>query len=142
MSVRAIKAGATDFLTKPVEAGALVAAVRCAIEQQRRLRRRWPTPPSFASGSQASLHASATCSRAGGGKLNKQIAADLGMVEQTESSSTGPRIHGAEGRPKDRRGADATIAGRSGLAGRRPGSAAAPRAAAASAGKRAERPPA
>src|SRR5512140_2955007 len=32
MSVRAIKAGATDFLTKPVDAGALVAAVRAALQ--------------------------------------------------------------------------------------------------------------
>ena len=33
MSVRAIKAGAADFLTKPLQAQALVAAVRAAIEQ-------------------------------------------------------------------------------------------------------------
>src|SRR5512137_2262083 len=32
MSVRAIKAGATDFLTKPVDAAALVAAVRVALQ--------------------------------------------------------------------------------------------------------------
>ena len=33
MSVQAIKAGATDFLTKPVQAQALVAAVRSALHQ-------------------------------------------------------------------------------------------------------------
>ena len=32
MSVRAIKAGATDFLTKPVDAAALVQAVRAALQ--------------------------------------------------------------------------------------------------------------
>src|SRR4029079_11427227 len=39
MSVRAIQAGATDFLTKPVGAAALVAAVRDAIEQHAAARR-------------------------------------------------------------------------------------------------------
>ena len=34
MSVRAIKAGAADFLTKPVAGDALNAAIRGAIEQQ------------------------------------------------------------------------------------------------------------
>src|SRR5262249_46535837 len=34
MSVKAIKAGATDFLTKPVQARALVEAVRSAMEQE------------------------------------------------------------------------------------------------------------
>ena len=49
-----------------------------------RRARRWPTPRSFGNGSQASRRASATCSAAlAAGKLNKQIAADLGVVEQT-----------------------------------------------------------
>src|SRR5512141_2292715 len=38
-SVRAIKAGATDFLTKPVEAQTLVAAVRNALDQDAAARR-------------------------------------------------------------------------------------------------------
>ena len=84
MSVRAIKAGATDFLTKPVEAAALVAAVRAAIEQHAAARQ--------AAADVADLRqrlASLTPRERdvlGGltaGKLNKQIAADLGVVEQT-----------------------------------------------------------
>ena len=39
MSVRAIKAGATDFLTKPVDAAALVQAVRTALQTGRSTRR-------------------------------------------------------------------------------------------------------
>lgn len=83
-SVRAMKVGALDFLTKPVDADALVSAVRRGIardEAQRRvaeedhaLRRRLDalTPrereilPYLVSG-----------------KLNKQIAGDLGVVEKT-----------------------------------------------------------
>ena len=84
MSVRAIKAGATDFLTKPIDARTLVAAVRAAIEQHaaRRtavaesadLRQRLA---SLTPRERDVLAALAT------GKLNKQIAADLGVVEQT-----------------------------------------------------------
>jgi len=40
MSVRAIKAGATDFLTKPVDAAALVSAVRVALQVAGRRSRR------------------------------------------------------------------------------------------------------
>ena len=84
MSVRAIKAGATDFLTKPVEVKALVAAVRAAIEQHvatrqatadaADLRQRLATLTPRERDVLAGLAA---------GKLNKQIAADLGVVEQT-----------------------------------------------------------
>ena len=84
MSVRALKAGASDFLTKPVQVQALVASLRSAIEQgasarklraevanlQRRLASLTPREREV-------FAALAT------GKLNKQIAADLGVVEQT-----------------------------------------------------------
>ena len=84
MSVKAIKAGATDFLTKPVQAGALVAAVRSAIEQHRaertaradaaKLRDRLASLTPREREVLAALVA---------GRLNKQIASDLGVVEQT-----------------------------------------------------------
>jgi FixJ family two-component response regulator len=84
MSVRAIQAGAVNFLTKPVDASALLAAVRAALEEARRiqrdereladLRQRFArlTPREF----EVLRHVIA-------GKLNKQIAADLGTGEQT-----------------------------------------------------------
>ena len=83
-SVRAMKAGAVDFLTKPVEASALLAAVGEAFErdsntrettQQRRMtEQRWLslTPRE---------REVFDCVVAG--RLNKQIAADLGTVEKT-----------------------------------------------------------
>ena len=84
MSVKAIKAGATDFLTKPIEAKALLAAVRAAIDQHRaaravqaeaaKLRERLASLTPREREVLAALVA---------GRLNKQIASDLGVVEQT-----------------------------------------------------------
>ena len=83
MSVRAMKAGADDFLTKPVNAADLLRAVRAALNR--------------ASGQQAEREELATLrGRLGcltprerevlrhviAGKMNKQIAADLGTGEQ------------------------------------------------------------
>jgi FixJ family two-component response regulator len=84
MSVRAIKAGAADFLTKPVASETLVAAVRAAIARDSAAR-------------QADDEAAELVRRFGAltarerevlaalvdGKLNKEIAASLGVVEQT-----------------------------------------------------------
>jgi len=84
MSVQAVKAGAVDFLTKPVAAEVLLAAVRAGLAQDARSRE--------AQAEGAALrqrHASLTGRErevlAGlvAGKLNKQIAADLGIVEPT-----------------------------------------------------------
>lgn len=84
MSVQAMKAGAADFLTKPVDGQALVAAVRRALEKGRSAR-------------QARREVSEIRRRLASltprqhevlegvveGKLNKQIAADLGIAEKT-----------------------------------------------------------
>jgi FixJ family two-component response regulator len=84
MTVTAVKAGAVDVLTKPVDAAKLVAAVRAALAHDREAR--------AAAARSAELrrrHASLTPREREvldglvGGKLNKQIAADLGIVEQT-----------------------------------------------------------
>lgn len=84
MSVRAIKAGAADFLTKPVASEALLAAVRAAIEHDDAAQR--------ADGETAELvrrfesltaREREVLAALVGGKLNKQIAGDLGVVEQT-----------------------------------------------------------
>jgi FixJ family two-component response regulator len=84
MSVRAIKAGAADFLTKPVHADALNEAIRAAIEQHAvlaqnrsdsaaiRLRLKTLTP-----------REREVLTAVVAGKLNKQIAFELGIVEQT-----------------------------------------------------------
>ena len=84
MSVRAMKRGAADFLTKPVASDVLVQAVRSALHEQassRRenaelveLRRRFEM---LSSREREVLEALA------GGKLNKQIAETLDIVEQT-----------------------------------------------------------
>ena len=85
MSVRAIKAGATDFLTKPVQAEALVAAVRAAIEQDASTRRGAGRHRRSCGNALASLtpREREVLAALAAGKLNKQIAADLGVVEQT-----------------------------------------------------------
>ena len=84
MSVRAIKAGATDFLTKPVQADALLAAVRSAIAQDAAARR------ALADSAEIRQRVASLTPRErdvlaalAAGKLNKQIAAELGVVEQT-----------------------------------------------------------
>jgi FixJ family two-component response regulator len=84
MSVRAIKAGAVDFLTKPIESQSLFRAVRAAFEQGAderiarseavELRRRLESLTEREREVLAALAA---------GRLNKQIAGDLGIVEQT-----------------------------------------------------------
>ena len=84
MSVRAIKAGAVDFLTKPVAAETLFAAVRTAVARDQSERK--------ARGNAARLEARLATltirerevlAAVASGKLNKQVAADLGIVEQT-----------------------------------------------------------
>lgn len=84
MTVRAMKAGAIDFLTKPIKREELLGAVRAALardlhvqtsrEQRNELRARFKklTPRERAVFEQVVA-----------GKLNKQIASDLGMAERT-----------------------------------------------------------
>ena len=81
---QAMKSGASDFLTKPVDDEALLAAVRVAIEKDRDLRRARAKRTEI----QARLDTLTPRERevleyVVAGKLNKQIAGDLGTVEQT-----------------------------------------------------------
>jgi FixJ family two-component response regulator len=84
MSVRAIKAGAADFLTKPVLAAALNGAIRAAIEEHSK-QRQTDTDSSALRQRLANLTAREreVLAAMAAGKLNKEIAFELGIVEQT-----------------------------------------------------------
>jgi FixJ family two-component response regulator len=84
MSVRAMKAGAVDFLTKPVERVALLAAIQNALTRDAEHR--------AARGRASALHARyeamtprerAVFALVVVGKLNKHIATELGISERT-----------------------------------------------------------
>ena len=83
MSVRAIKDGAIDFLTKPVDAQALLAAVRAAlavsVDRQRSAGETaaWSQRYETLTPREKEVMAHVVT-----GQLNKQIAADLGTGEQ------------------------------------------------------------
>ena len=83
-SVRAMKHGAADFLTKPVDEEALLGAVRQAIErcgvlrQERRELAEIEQRLGTLSPREREVLAHLLC-----GELNKQIAASLGTVEKT-----------------------------------------------------------
>ena len=83
-SVQAMKHGAVDFLTKPVNDEDLLAAVRVAIEKDRVLRRE-QTELFEIRERLATLtpREREVLEYVVAGKLNKQIASDLGTVEQT-----------------------------------------------------------
>ncbi len=83
MSVRAIKAGATDFLTKPVDAAKLIPAVRAAL-QMAETRRQQIAETAGLAARLASLtpREREVMEHVVAGQLNKQIAADLGTGEQ------------------------------------------------------------
>ncbi len=83
MSVRAIKAGATDFLTKPVDVTELVRAVRTALEKAQAQHQTivetaaWATRLATLTPRELEVMEHVVA-----GRLNKQIAADLGTGEQ------------------------------------------------------------
>ena len=84
MSVRAMKAGAFDFLTKPVEGKVLVATVRRALERGRVVRREQREVAGLRR-RLASLtpREREVLEEVVKGRLNKQIAAELGIAEKT-----------------------------------------------------------
>jgi FixJ family two-component response regulator len=84
MTVRAMKAGAIDFLTKPVGEGILLDAIARAVAQDAKSRQ--------TDAKLASIHARIATltprerevmTHVVAGRLNKQIAGDLGTVEKT-----------------------------------------------------------
>jgi FixJ family two-component response regulator len=83
-SVRAMKAGAVDFLMKPIHDGELLKAIEVALRREREAR----AARTEAAAVQARLATLTPRERqvlehVVSGQLNKQIAADLGIVEKT-----------------------------------------------------------
>lgn len=84
MSVQAMKSGAVDFLTKPVNDESLLAAVQSAIEKDRTDRRaRAELAEVQRRLATLTPREREVLAQVVSGKLNKQIAADLGTVEKT-----------------------------------------------------------
>lgn len=84
MSVRAMRAGAVDFLTKPVSDGALLDAVGRARESDARSRDRLSELNSIQTKIRTlTPREREVLAHVVAGRLNKQIAGDLGTVEKT-----------------------------------------------------------
>jgi FixJ family two-component response regulator len=84
MSVRAMKAGAVDFLTKPVGREALLGAVRSAIARDAEARAAWEVLRVLRARYESlTPREREVFTGVVAGKLNKQIAADLGTAERT-----------------------------------------------------------
>lgn len=83
-SVRAMKGGAVDFLTKPAEAAALLAAIAAALERGRALREARAAAADFGTRlTRLTPREREVLDMVVEGRLNKQIAADLGVAEKT-----------------------------------------------------------
>jgi FixJ family two-component response regulator len=82
--VRAVKAGAFDYLTKPVQDTALLAVVQAAIESDIESRRKYAELRQLRSLlSHVTPREIEIMRHVVRGRLNKQIAFDLGIVEKT-----------------------------------------------------------
>src|SRR5262249_19588672 len=89
-TVRAMKAGAVEFLAKPVEHGALLDAIRDALDRSRAaLRRKAETRTLRARYETLTLREREVMGLVVSGLLNKQIGAELGISEITVKSHRG-----------------------------------------------------
>jgi len=83
-SVQAMKSGAFDFLTKPVNAKNLLPAIRAAIERDAVVRREQAELSEICAGLDTlTPREREVLEHIVAGKLNKQIASDLGITEAT-----------------------------------------------------------
>jgi FixJ family two-component response regulator len=84
MSVQAMRAGASNFLTKPVNAADLCGAIRRALDEEATTRdAREETDRLHQRLALLTLREREVFEGIAAGRLNKQIAGDLGIVEQT-----------------------------------------------------------
>jgi FixJ family two-component response regulator len=84
MCAQAMKRGAADFLTKPVNDADLLAAIRRALEHDRRARQtRAELDDVRARIASLTPREREVLEHVVSGQLNKQIASDLGTVEKT-----------------------------------------------------------
>lgn len=84
MSVRAMKAGAVTFLTKPVDQTELLNALRLAVREGAHIREEEETVAELRKHfDRLTPREKEVLRHVIAGKLNKQIAADLGVSEQT-----------------------------------------------------------
>ena len=98
-SVRAMRAGAVDFLTKPVNANDLVAALaRARAQAENALRTRSELDAINARLARLTPREREVLEHVIAGQLNKQIAADLGTVEKTVKVHRGRMMEKMEAR--------------------------------------------
>jgi len=84
MSVKAMKAGAVEFLTKPIREQDLLDAVRAALDRDRMRRRSEEKIQDLRTRFDAlSAREQEVMSLVASGLMNKQVAAEIGIVEVT-----------------------------------------------------------
>jgi FixJ family two-component response regulator len=90
MTVRAMKAGAVEFLTKPCDGGVLLAAIRHAIERSRsKLAREAEMQALQDSRASLSRREQQVMALVVSGLLNKQVGGELGISEITVKAHRG-----------------------------------------------------